>query len=254
MEVVSEARIKRVSQKSDPLPIGQILAPDEFVRNKRKVSDETHRAKPRALCNFAQGFTVFMNLYCIILSMDPLGTRTHEKMKEVLMHPEAPGPNVHYYMIRGGRKKKNITIWEPGTVGGEYIKAYGHYHIIDFKETYYILEGEGILLLQKRAKDASGNSIDDAIEYFEARKVKAGDIIDIPSFMGHLLVNIGNTWLVTSDQSPVELNDNPGAPAHADYEAVKKMRGFAYYVVEENGTPTLVKNTLYKFAPEAKII
>jgi hypothetical protein len=35
-------------------------------------------------------------------------------------------------------------------------------------------------------------------------------------------------------------------PGHADYEMVKKMRGFAYYVVEKEGKPSLVKNRLYK--------
>ncbi len=45
--------------------------------------------------------------------------RTHEKMKEVLMEPEAEGPAIHYYMIRGGSEKTNITIWEKGTVGSE---------------------------------------------------------------------------------------------------------------------------------------
>ena len=35
-------------------------------------------------------------------------------------------------------------------------------------------------------------------------------------------------------------------PGHADYELVKKMRGFAYYVVEKNGAPVLVPNKLYK--------
>ena len=37
-------------------------------------------------------------------------------------------------MIRGGTDKRNITVWEPGTVGGEYIKAYGHYHVGDLNE------------------------------------------------------------------------------------------------------------------------
>src|SRR3989344_316196 len=57
---------------------------------------------------------------CYILGMEfePLAVRAHEKMKDVLMHPEAVGPAVHYYMIRGGSEKRNITIWESGTVGG----------------------------------------------------------------------------------------------------------------------------------------
>ena len=186
--------------------------------------------------------------------MEPYATRTNEKMKEVLMNPNDIAPEIHYRMIRGdGKEKKNITIWETGTVGGEYIKTYGHYHIIDFSETYWILEGEGILLLQKRQKDGNSNNIDEKIEDFRALIVKKGDKIVIPSFYGHLVVNTGKTWLVTSDDSPVNLNDSASMPQHADYEAVKKMRGFAYYVVEKEGIPTLVKNENYSFVPEAKI-
>jgi glucose-6-phosphate isomerase len=186
--------------------------------------------------------------------IQPNANRTHEKMKEVLMAPDASGPEIHYYMIRGGSEKKNITVWESGTIGGEYIKTYGHYHIIDFKETYWIIEGEGILILQTRQKDEDGNDIDDKVETFKAIKVKKGDQIEIPSFTGHLVVNTGKTWLVTSDDSPVNLDDNASMPEHADYEAVKKMKGFAYYVVEKDGVPTLVKNENYSFVPDASII
>lgn len=170
------------------------------------------------------------------------------------MNPEASGPEVHYYMIRGGSEKKNITVWESGTVGGEYIKTYGHYHITNFSETYWILEGEGLLLLQKRQKDENGNNIDDSVETFQVIKIKKGDEIQIPALCGHLVVNTGKTWLVTSDDSPVNLDDSASMPEHADYEAVKKMKGFAYYVVEKDGVPTLVKNENYSFVPEASII
>jgi hypothetical protein len=50
--------------------------------------------------------------------------RTHEKMKDVLMDPNGKGPSIHYYMIRGGSNKRNITVWEPGTISGEYTKRY----------------------------------------------------------------------------------------------------------------------------------
>src|SRR5437660_127476 len=43
--------------------------------------------------------------------------RSHDKMREVLMHPEAPGPAVHYHMTRGGSDQRNVTTWEPGPVG-----------------------------------------------------------------------------------------------------------------------------------------
>lgn len=186
--------------------------------------------------------------------LQPFASREHGKMREVLMHPDTEGPEIHYYMIRGGSDKTNITVWETGTVGGEYIKTYGHYHVGQLDETYNILQGEGIVLLQKRKGEENGNPIDDEIEIFYAISVKSGDKIFIPSGMGHLVVNTGKTWLVTSDDSPVNMEEKDpiSLPGHADYEAVKKMRGFAYYVVEETGKPALVKNPNYKAVPEAE--
>lgn len=187
--------------------------------------------------------------------LKPSAERTHEKMKEVLMNPDAPGHDIHYYMIRGGKEKKNITVWETGTVDGEYIKTYGHYHVGQLDETYWVVQGEGIVLLQKRKTDNQGDPIDDEIEYFRAIHVKVGDSVFIPSGVGHLVANVGNTWLVTADDSPVNFEevDPVSLPGHADYEPVKKMHGFAYYVVEENGKPKLVKNPHYKTVPEVVI-
>jgi glucose-6-phosphate isomerase len=164
-------------------------------------------------------------------------------MKEVLMVPDAQGPAIHYYMMRGGSKKRNITVLETGTVGGEYIKTYGHYHIGDLDETYWFVSGEGVVLQQKLA-DQSDPSV---VEEFKAIKVKAGDSVYMPPGYGHLMANTGATWLVLVDDSPVEgPDDSASMPGHADYEAVKKMRGFAYYVVERGGAPALVRNSLYK--------
>lgn len=175
--------------------------------------------------------------------------RTHEKMKDVLMNPDSVGPDVHYYMIRGGIDKKNITVWESGTVNGEYIKAYGHYHVGDLEEDYTILAGTGIILLQSPIVDGS-------IDSFKAIRVKAGETIHIPSNTGHLALNTGNTWLVTSDNSPVNFDekDPVSLPGHADYGSVRAMRGFAYYVIDKNGEPSFIKNPSYKNVPEVELI
>lgn len=184
----------------------------------------------------------------------PFGARSQEEMLDVLMDPTASGPAIHYYMIRGGSEKQNITVMEAGTVGGEYIKTYGHYHVDDFVEVYRVLAGEGILVLQNRAKDASGKFLDDSITSFEAITLRAGESYTIPPYAGHLLVNTGKSWLVTSDNSPVNFGgDSASKPMHADYEPVKRMQGFAYYVVEQNGKPALVKNAKYLKAPAAAI-
>jgi len=175
--------------------------------------------------------------------------RTHEKMAEVLMDPKGIGPEIHYYMIRGGKDQKNITVWESGTISGEYIKTYGHYHVGKLDETYWIIFGTGIALLQKLAVDENGNMIPDVVEEFKAVNVKTGDEVYMPPGYGHLVVNIGTTYFATADDSPVdfgEKKDEASMPGHADYELVKKMQGFAYYVVENNGKPALKKNPRYK--------
>lgn len=181
------------------------------------------------------------------MAFEAYAARTHEKMKEVLMDPSASGPAVHYYMIRGGSDKRNITVWEAGTVGGEYIKTYGHYHVDELDETYWILAGEGVILQQKLVDP----NVPEVVEFFKAIKVKAGDSVYMPPNVGHLAINTGKTWFVTADDSPVAgTGDSASMPVHADYEAVKKMQGFAYYVVEKNGVPTLVPNPRYKDVKE----
>jgi oxalate decarboxylase/phosphoglucose isomerase-like protein (cupin superfamily) len=181
--------------------------------------------------------------YNIAMAFEPYAARTHEKMSDVLMDPTASGPAIHYYMIRGGKKKRNVTVLETGTVGGEYIKTYGHYHIGNLDETYWFVHGEGVVLQQKLVDPAQH----DVVEEFKAIKVKAGDSVYMPPGYGHLMANIGTVWLVMADDSPVEgANDSASMPGHADYEPVKEMRGFAYYVVEKNGTPALVANKKYK--------
>jgi glucose-6-phosphate isomerase len=173
--------------------------------------------------------------------------RTHEKMTEVLMDPKGKGPAIHYYMIRGGKDQRNITVWEPGVISGEYIKTYGHYHIGKLDETYWIIYGEGVALLQKLSVDKQGQFIPDTVEEFRAKKVKTGDEIYMPPGFGHLVANIGKTYFATADDSPVNFDEaNPvSMPGHADYELVKKMQGFAYYVVESNGQAALKRNPKY---------
>lgn len=167
-------------------------------------------------------------------------------MLDVLMNPQAEGPAVHYYMIRGGSAKGNITVWEAGKVGDEYIKTFGHYHVSDFIETYEILAGEGIIILQSPI-------VEDKVEWVKAIFVKPGDQVSIPKRAGHLGVNIGKSWFVTVDDSPVYTADSAGAPKHADYEPVRRMRGFAYYIVEKGGEPAFVKNPNYKNHPDVII-
>src|SRR3990167_2161331 len=122
--------------------------------------------------------------------------RTHEKMQEVLIDPEAEGPAIHYHMVRGGSDQRNITIWEPGKVGREYIKTYGHYHVGDISETYWIVYGEGITIAQKRVIGPDGEPIDDEIEAIRIVRVRAGEAVYMPRSWAHAAVNTGKTFLL----------------------------------------------------------
>src|SRR5665213_204727 len=158
------------------------------------------------------------------MAFEPYAARTHQKMQEVLMNPNAVGPLIHYYMVRGGSKKRNVTILETGTIGGEYIKTYGHYHIGQLDETYWFSHGEGVVLQQKLVDPTQA----DVVEEFKAIRIKAGDSVYMPPGHGHLMINVGDTWLVMVDDSPVDgADDSASMLGHADYEMVKQMHGFA---------------------------
>lgn len=157
-------------------------------------------------------------------------------MQDVLLDAGADAPERFYYMLRGGPQKGNVTIWEPGKAGREYVKTLGHYHTWDFRETYRIIAGEGIALLQKRSGEPDNMLADVKIVH-----VRAGDALAIEPGYGHILVNTGAAFLVTVDDSP---SNDPSRP-HADYEPIRRMGGMAYFIVEDAGAPALVRNPRY---------
>lgn len=172
-------------------------------------------------------------------------SRSHEEMKEVLLHPDASGPEVHYHMMRGDVEDRNITVWESGTVGGEFIKTYGHYHHGDQDETYWILFGRGIAILQKRA-EKNGELLSDVIEEVRIVSINHGDVLFVPPHFGHCLVNCGPSFMVTADNNVTDVREgSAGAPTPNDYEPIRDMHGFAYYIIEKDGEPALVRNTHY---------
>lgn len=155
-------------------------------------------------------------------------------MKEVLLDPEASGPdpvyevwtdlNDHYWV--------NKTILVAGRYGKEYPKTFGHYHNHEVDETYYVFEGEGVLLLQKR----------DATEVLLVR-AKTGDRLVIHPEYGHSWSNVGDKPLILLDNW-----ETPHSPT--DYAKIEKMAGMAYYLVEENGKPTTVPDKNYPKMPK----
>ncbi len=168
-----------------------------------------------------------------------LQIRTKEKLAEVLLDRDSVGNENSYYMLGG---KPNITVWEPGLYGKEFNKTYGHYHL-KLRETYEILFGEALALLQKRNEQGE-------VDVVQARRMKAGDTIEVPGApWGHIFANIGDTYLITKDSAPDD-------PSHAqnDYLPIKEKQGMAYYIVSEGGQVKLTPNSHYKNLPEVEWI
>lgn len=158
--------------------------------------------------------------------MDKVKIRKLADMREVLMNPEADGPEDVYVMVRG---RPNITVLMPGKIGQEFTKTYGHYHQDDRSETYKVLFGEGKMLIQNRA-------VDDV----RLLDMKAGSEVVVPKGYAHAMINTGNEPLATVDDCPEDAENNIN-----DYGTIKEKKGFAVYVVEENGGIETVPNVHY---------
>jgi len=149
-------------------------------------------------------------------------------MKDVWEKPEA-STDLVYVVFRG--KKSNVTALFPGKIGREFHKTHGHYHLHGETESYRVLYGTGLLLIQKEPSN-SGANID-----FKAIELSCGDAFIVPEGYGHAIVNPTDDFFITEDkESPL---------AGHNYDPIKKMRGFAKYVVEEDGRVIFLDNVHY---------
>lgn len=146
------------------------------------------------------------------------------------MDPTAAGPNPVYEVFNqlGDPVWENQTVIYPGKLGQEFTKTYGHYHGAPVTETYKVVSGHGILLLQKR--DLSETCL---------IKATPGDEISITPDYGHSWSNVGNEKLVTYD-------DWRAGHSPTDYEFQKTHHGMSYYLIEENGEIKTIPNPNYQ--------
>lgn len=162
-------------------------------------------------------------------------TRTRNELKEVLMDPKAPGIKDSYFVIRG-EASQNVTIITPGKNGNEFNKTYGHFHNYPGIESYHVVYGQGILVMQRN--DENGEA-----KEFRVLSLRNGTVAEIPAGFGHCLVNIGKTYLVVVDNAP-------NIQSAHNFEPVKQKHGFVYYIVEKKGEIGFESNPNYKLHPQ----
>jgi len=176
-------------------------------------------------------------------------TRHLDKLREVLLHPNASGPDPAYivYDVSGKDKWVNQTEISPGKYNGEFTKTYGHYHTEGApNEIYTLVSGSGIGILQKKYVDQSGTWIPKMVEeVIFIRLVNPGETVSISNKYAHSLINTGKEKLITKDNWSTKHMPE-------DYKYIKNLRGFAYYLVEKDGKVEFVPNDNYKNLPEPK--
>lgn len=168
-------------------------------------------------------------------------------LKPVLKDENASGPDPVYWVFSEVTEKEwaNVTVIASGRLGEEYPKTFGHYHGFDILETYHLVEGEGVLLMQKKHLDENGKHVENMVDEVYLISAKPGDEIVITPEWGHSWSNVGNGPLISFD-------DWRSGHKPTDYEVMEKLQGMSYYLVEENGQPKAVKNPNYTDLPEPK--
>lgn len=146
-------------------------------------------------------------------------------------------PNFELYYMYGdleekGDLKYSITVIVPKILGKEFNKTKGHTHIGNFQETYTVLDGRAIYLLQKTK--------DETVEDVYAVKSKKGDSIIIPAGYGHVTINASNSDLKTGDWRHKDCK--------SDYSLFEKLKGACYYYTKEGW----IKNENYKNVPQIR--
>lgn len=170
--------------------------------------------------------------------------RTNEELSQVLLNPQSKGPDPVYLVFSGlgDIDWENITVISNGLLDKEYPKTFGHYHPENSPvETYKVLYGEGIFLLQEKFME-NGEWIKNKVKTVIAIRATKNESIVISPKWGHSSSNLGKSPLVTLDNWK-----NGHTPD--DYEPVKQLKGMAYYMTEENGQFTFVKNPNYIEVP-----
>jgi glucose-6-phosphate isomerase len=141
----------------------------------------------------------------------------------------------------------DITVVLPGLIGDEYIKTIGHVHPLSVKSTlpytytevYSVIYGTAHYVLQKYSEDFT--QIHEVIDLV----VNAGEHVLIPSFYGHVTVNVTNSPLVMANILYRDFASN--------YEPYKTHGGAAIYL-KQNSHNTIFteENKNYSYSPQPK--
>ena len=186
-----------------------------------------------------------------------------------MLDPRADIPRHTYYMLRNipvfskEKQRFDLTIIPALKLGREFNKTFGHIHQHNEPETYKLLLGKALFLLQKMAGSAmlEGDKpgLEDpnpglkefeqppSIEKIKIIPAARGDVVKIPPGWHHETINIGNLPLVLVNWIPRKTEN--------DYNLIEEMQGFGYYIIDSNDDGyELLENENYEKVPEPKFL
>lgn len=132
----------------------------------------------------------------------------------------------------------------PGEYDSEFPKTYGHYHGSQVDETYQVVSGKGVFLLQRKKFDQKMWLMEQVEEVFAVHG-EAGDEITISPDFGHSWSNIGTDPLLLYDNWKV-------GHTPADYVVIDRLQGMAYYLISDGGKVKFEQNNHYQNLPKLK--
>jgi glucose-6-phosphate isomerase len=166
--------------------------------------------------------------------------RRVRQMQEILLSANLPPEQPVYYVLRLTDSRygpePNITIIPPARLGAEFPKTYGHFHQHQEPETYRVLYGKALVLLQKMQEGE--------VEEVRVLRGEVGETLQVPEGYGHCLINATDDLLITADWE--------AASAGHLYDLIRKNKGMAYYLLEKEGKPMWQPNRHYGQLPRIK--
>lgn len=254
---MSEDQLRRISNKirslrlrhasfvnyTSFLPFGRELEAQGLAQNRISNLNATP-AKEREFCDPSNEFAAAWSRYANIDDGEPrvLAVGDNQMRDELRTTEESEIPSQLYYFELQDIDGNTITGVETGTVGDECIKtkAYG---ISQEDRMAEIIEGEGIILVQKNAIDSSGKINPRVVEWFEAIPVKKGQKpINIPKGSIYALVNPDKDRIFVVKHSGRNNDESVNNP---DNEPLDNMHGLALHVTDILGSITLEINPNY---------
>lgn len=141
-----------------------------------------------------------------------------------------------YYMYRRikewGELRYDVTRIKAKILGREFPKTKGHEHFENFQEVYKVLIGKAIFLFQKYKNKK--------IEDVYAIRAKAGNVVVVPSYYGHVTINPSKTDLKMANWVSKKCKNS--------YALFEKLGGACYFYTQKGW----IKNKNYKKIPKIR--